>query len=201
MFTWTTRLLNLSQKRHREAAYGDRVLRESTTLRVASEVWSDVASTRGLGFRSSDSGPLLHGDLRSGGAFEMGVYERDEDGQYATLASMRLTTKLAGDLVVRPHAPWTRALARVRRPPPGLPEALTASYAVRAKPPELAERILGEKMQGLFELFADRSPALHAHGDEVAFVLEGVELAHERVEAILDAFETLAPVPTGPYRR
>ncbi len=195
------RAVTLSQARRVEAQYGDRVLRESTTLRVAVEVWSDVASTRGLGFRSGDSGPLLHGDLASGGAFEMGVYSREEDGQYATLATVRLPSPLPGQLVLRPHEPWTRALAAVRRPPAELPAELTSTFHVRAKPSDLATRVLTPKLQALLALLADRNPQIHAGGDEVSLVLEGVELAHERVEAIVDAFDTLFPVATGPYRR
>lgn len=174
------------------SALGDRVLRESTTLRVASEVWSDVASSRGLGFRSSDSGPLLHGDLPCGLAFEMGVYARDEDGQYATLAAVRLATALPGRVSVRPHEPWTRLLEAVVKPPPGVPAELGRTFQVRARPPELAAIVLSDEVVALLQLLQERSPEVHAREDEIAFVLEGVELAHERVEAILDALDSLA---------
>ncbi len=195
------RAVSMSQARRMASALGDRVLRESTTLRVASEVWSDVASARGLGFRSSDSGPLLHGDLPSGVAFEMGVYARDEDGQYATLAAVRLPTKLPGRASVRPHEPWTRVLEAVVKPPPGVPAELAQRFQVRARPPELVRMLLSDEIVALLQLVLERSPELHAHDDEVALVLEGVELAHERVEAILDALDTLARrVPDGPYR-
>lgn len=196
------RAITMSTARQKASQYADRVLRESSTLRAAAEVWSDVASTRGLGFRSSDAGPLLHGDLPSGVAFEMGVYARDEDGQYATLAAVRLPAALAGTVVARPHEPWTRAFASVRRAPPGLPEELLGTHDVRSSPPELAATVIGPKLRELFALMADRRPELHAKEDEVALVLEGVELAHERVEAILDALGALGPAPAmGPYGR
>lgn len=196
------RAITMSTARQKAGQYGDRVLRESSTLRVASEVWSDVASTRGLGFRSSDAGPHLHGDLPSGVAFEMGVYARDEDGQYTTLAAVRLPSALAGKVVVRPHEPWTRALASFRRGPPGVPAELLAGYDVRSSPPELAAAVLGPRLRELLSLMSDRRPEVHAKEDEVALVLEGVELTHERVEAIVDALGGLGPVvATGPYGR
>jgi hypothetical protein len=186
------RAINMSTARHVASQYGDRVLRESKTLGVAVEVWSDVASSRGLGFRTSDAGPLLHGDLPSGVAFEMGVYARDEDGQYATLAAVRLPAALAGTVVVRPHEPWTRALAVVSGAPKGLPPSVTTVHAVRSRPPELASILFTPAVVALLETLGDRRPELHAREEEVALVLEGVELAHERVEAIVDALDSVA---------
>ena len=195
------RAITMSQARRVASAYGDRVLRESSTLRVATEVWSDVASSRGLGFRSSDAGPLLHGELPSGASFEMGVYARDEDGQYATLATVKLLAPLAGEVVLRPHEPWTRALSALARPPRGLPASLTDRFVVRARPPELAEKVLSPALAALLELLVDRRPEVHASGQEISLVLEGVELAHERVEAVVEALDGLAPaLGAGPYR-
>ena len=195
------RSIEASQARRVASAHGDRILRESSALHAAAEVWSDVASSRGFGLRNEDdAGPVLHGDLRSGGAFEMGLCIR-QDGQYETLAGVRLPVPLTGSVVVRPHEPWTRVLAWIVRPPSDLPSELTSAFFVRSTPAAAAVTVLTPKLQAVLALLSDRLPQVRASGEDMLLVLEGVELVHERVEAILDAFEAILPVAAGPYRR
>lgn len=194
------RAVEIAQARRVASAQADRALRESSALRAAVEVWSDVASSHGFGLRTDDAGPTLHGDLRSGGAFEMGVCS-DKDGGYATLAAVHLPTPLRGSVLVRPHEPWTRLLARVMRPPKDLHAEITSAFFVRSKPADTAAVLLTPKLQALLALVSDRRPQMQAKDEDVLLVLEGIELVHERVEAILDAFETLLPIASGPYRR
>ena len=193
------RSIEASQARRVASTRADRILRGSSALGAAVEVWSDVASSRGFGLRTDDAGPVLHGDLRSGGAFEMAVCS-DSEGQYTTLAATRLPAPLVGSVVVRPHEPWTRLLAFLVRPPSDLPKELTSVFFVRSSA-TAATTVLTPKVQALLALVSDRLPQVQATGEDVLLVLEGVELLHERVEAILDAFDTLSPIATGPYRR
>ena len=59
-------LLNMYSAQVESRSRGNRIVRESTTLRVTENVWADVASATGLGFRFGDAGPLLYGEI--GGA-------------------------------------------------------------------------------------------------------------------------------------
>jgi hypothetical protein len=128
----------------------------------------------------------------------MGVYARDEDGQYTTLAAVRLPTALPGVVVVRPHEPWTRAFAAVSRAPRGVPASIASVHSVRSRPPELVSVLLTPAVVALLEAASDRRPELHAREEEVALVFEGVELAHERVEAIVDALDSVAAALARP---
>jgi hypothetical protein len=183
--------LNLYTARRQRDDYANRVMRESTTLRAAEDVWSDVASSLGLGFRSADAGPLLYGDLASGAALEIGVLETIEDGTYRTVAKARGESNAKGRILVRPHDPLTRLARRVLAPPPGIDEAWLERFFVRAKPPEIARERLTASTLDLLVALADRVPHLYWEDGEVALVLEGVELVHERLERIIDALTAM----------
>lgn len=195
--------LNLYKNKIERDAFNNQVFRETSALRASAEVWSDVASSQGLGFRYGDSGPLLHGDLASGAALEIGVYEGKVDGAYRTAARARAAeaSVVPGSVVVRPHTGLTRALGRVWAVPPNIPAEIAARYFVRADPPERAAQVLGPDMQAALVEQADRGAELYAEHGEVTLVLEGIELQHERLERIVTALaEATKPPPASPYR-
>jgi hypothetical protein len=183
--------LKLFAARRERAQYADRVLRESATLRAAEEIWSDVASSRGLGFRSSEAGPLLYGDLESGAALEIVVLETADDGSYRTVAKARGEGAAAGRVLVRPHGAMTRLAERVLAPPAGLAAGWSERFFVRAKPPELARARLSEKILDVMVELEDRAPHLYWDDGEAMIVLEGVELVHARIDAVVTALSEL----------
>lgn len=189
--------LNLFSARREASAYGDRTLRESSTLRAAAEVWSDVASSAGLGYRTTDGAPLLYGDLPSGAQLEVSVYETKDTGEYRTVATARPASPRPGRLIVRAHDPWTRVLSRALRPPPGVPRDIGARFFVRASPVELAAELLDEAIARALVALADRRPRLSWEDGEVELVLEGVELVHERLEILVAALSALTAPRDG----
>lgn len=185
-------VLNLYMKQRERSQYADRTLRESSTWRAAESVWSDVASSRGMGFRSGDGGPLLYGDLASGGDLEVGVYEAAHSDVYCTVASVRGRQDRAkkGELSCRPHDMGTRVLRLVVRQPDLRPEVL-ARYFFRSSPLELATKLLGARPQTMLCDLADRLPRLFWQDGSTTLVLEGIELTHERLEAMIVALTEL----------
>lgn len=185
-------VLKLYTARREEAARGDRVMRQSTTMRAAGDVWSDVASARGLGFRSGDAGPLLYGDLASGGTLEIGLFETNYSDVYCTVATVRGRDEAAkkGELSARPHDFGTRLL-RIVTPQPELGAELLARYFFRSKPAGLAEALLGDEARAVLLEQVDRAPRLFWENGTSTLVLEGVELVHERIERIVAALDAI----------
>jgi hypothetical protein len=181
-------VLKLYEKQREQSQRGDRVLREDSTMRSAESVWSDVASSRGMGFRSGDAGPLLHGDLSSGGAIEIGLYEAAHSDVYCTVATIRGREDLAlgGELSCRPHDAVTRLL-RMFRKQPELREEVLARYFFLSSPVELATKLLGNRPQKMLCDLSDRGPRLYWEKGATTLVLEGIELVHERLEAMIEA--------------
>jgi hypothetical protein len=181
----------LAQRERAQA--GDRVMRESTTMHGAESVWSDVASSKGMGFRAGDAGPLLYGDLASGGEIEMALFTTDYSEVYCTVATVRGREERArqGEVSVRPHAIATRLL-RVIVAQPELPAELLARYFFRGRPPELAAHLFGgERAQAMLLEQVDRAPRFFFEAGSSTLVLEGVELVHERLERLVDALSEI----------
>jgi hypothetical protein len=190
--------MNLASARQRASQYGDRILRESSVIRAASEVWSDVASTHGHGFRSGQAGPLLHGELPSGAVFQLTIVETDAEGEYRTLAKIHGKAG-AANLDIRPHDVMSRALGFARKRPAGLDETFTARFSIKGPSAETLSPCVVETLLDL----ADRSPNLYGDGESVTLILEGVELVHTRIEAIIALLDALAggkPKGDGPFR-
>src|SRR5690606_30260053 len=103
--------------------------------------------------------------------------------------------------MVRPHDPLTRLAERLLGAPPAAGARWRAQFFVRARPPEVAGRYLSPRALEVLEELADRAPRLFAEDGEVAIVLEGVELVHERLETIIALLSSLtgesAPPPEG----
>jgi hypothetical protein len=175
-----------------KAQFGDRVMRESSTMRAAESVWSDVASSRGLGFRSGDAGPLLYGDLSSGGEIEIGLYSTNYSDVFCTVATVRGREASAqkGEVSMRPHALGTRLL-RVLVPQPDLGDEIRERFFFRSKPPELAPRLFGERARAMILEQADRAPRFFWEDGTSTLVLEGIELVHERIERVVLALEDI----------
>lgn len=195
-------LFNLYTSRHKKDAFADRILRESSTLRAAADIWSDVASNLGLGFRVVNGGPIIHGELRSGAELEVGVYETD-DGAYRTLASTEGGHGRTGRVLVKRHDALSRVKKVVVREPEGLDEELRASFSVAASPSELAKELLAlPAVKGLFVDIADRSPRVSYRSGSASILLEGVELAHQRLELVIEALAQMTsdPASEGIYR-
>jgi hypothetical protein len=186
------RIIRLYTERQQKKKRGERVLRESTTLSAAAEVWSDVASTMELGFRSSDAGPLLYGELDGGPQLEIGVYEGEYDAAYRTVATTTAPEGAKkGNLVVQPLRGFAR-VAKALVGAPDVPEALEALYFVRASDPALVTRFLhDEAVQRALVDLADRGPFLSWDDGSATLVLEGVELVHERMETLIRALSKL----------
>ena len=186
------RIIRMYTDRQQKKQRGERVLRDSSTLSAPSEVWSDLASTMELGFRSSDSGPLLYGELEGGPQLEIGVYEDEYDAAYRTVATTTAPEAAQhGHLVAQP----LRGFARVAKAVVGakdVPEPLAALYFVRASEPALVTRFLHDEavQRALVEL-ADRAPFLSWDDGSATLVLEGVELVHERMETLIRALGKL----------
>ncbi len=192
---------NLFAARRDRDELANRTLRESATLRAAADVWSDVASMRGLGFRSNDAGPLLYGDLPSGATLEVRVFETSDTGEYRTVATARPSphppsadprrqTRRQGRVLVRPHDAVTRIASRLRRAP-ALDAEVLERFFVRATPPSIARERLPRRVIELLMTLSDRAPHLYLEEEDVRLVLEGVELVHERMEAIVDGLSEL----------
>lgn len=188
--------MNMYTKQRAVRQYGDRVLRESSVLNATREVWSDVASELGLGFRSGDSGPFVHGELSSGAALEILVLANDE-GHYHTLARARKSGARSDRLTVRPHDPWTRVRSYVVRAP-NVDESFTARFDVRASSDTIARSVLTEGVRDLIGQLASRRPELDVDADEITLVLEGVELAHDNLRAIIAMLDALMGAPSTP---
>ena len=178
--------MNLYASSRESAQYGARMQRELSTTRVAENVWSDVASRRKLGFRSTNGGPLLYGELASGGEIEMGLYEaKDVEPLCTALFVKAREGALAGSLVVRPHNAATRLLGRITR------RSDLERFHVRAKPRELCATLLGPEMRSLLDESFDRAPQLHWSGGAITMVFEGVLMVHEQIEQLLDVLSAL----------
>ncbi|AKU98846.1 hypothetical protein AKJ09_05510 [Labilithrix luteola] len=189
-------LFRLYTSRHEKDAFADRILRESSTLRAAADVWSDVASNLGLGFRVLNGGPVIHGELRSGAELEIGIYETD-DGAYRTLASTEGGRGPMGRVLVKRHDALSRIKKVVSRAPEGLDEELRAGFSVTASPSELAKELLSlPAAKALFVDLSDRSPRLSYRTGSASIVLEGVELAHQRLELVIEALTQMTSSPT-----
>lgn len=189
-------LMNMYTNQRAARQYGDRVLRESSVLKATYEVWSDVASELGLGFRSGESGPLVHGELSSGAALEILVLENDE-GHYHTLARARKAGARSGQLTLRPHDPWTRVRSYLVRAP-NVEPTFAARFDVRASSDAVVRAVLTDKVRRFVEAFEPRRPELDVEPDEVTLVLEGVELEHDNLRAVvsmLDELTGLTPEP------
>jgi hypothetical protein len=181
-------VLKLYEKQREQSQRGDRVLREDSTMRSAESVWSDVASSRGMGFRSGDAGPLLYGDLSSGGEVEIGLYEAAHSDVYCTVATVRgrEDKALGGEVSCRPHDVGTRLLRMIVKQPE-LREEVLARYFFRSSPVDLAPKILGKRPQTMLCDLSDRLPRLYWEKGTTTLVLEGIELVHERLETMIEA--------------
>lgn len=189
------RIIKMYTERQSKRAHGERVLRQSSTLSAANEVWSDVAASLGLGFRAGDSGPLLHGELPGGARLEIGVYERDEDtGGYVTVASAARDPEGArpeGSLELRPLE-GLRRVARTFVGAKNVPSELAELYLVRASDDALVTRLLDhEPVKTALVASRDRAPMVLWEGGDATMALEGVELTHERLEEIVRALDSL----------
>lgn len=191
-------LMNIYTNQRAARQYGDRVFRESSVLRATYEVWSDVASELGLGFRSGDSGPLVHGELSSGAALEVLVLENDE-GHYHTLARARKSGARSGALTLRPHDPWTRVRSYLIRTT-DLDPTFTARFDVRASSDAVAKSVLSETVRDLVGRLEARRPELDVDADEATLVLEGVELEHDNLYAVIAMLDELMGATPAPYR-
>lgn len=180
--------MNMYQNRLARKQYGERVVRESAVLRAADEVWSDVASTEGHGFRSNEAGPQLYGDFASGATFQLEILET-EAGEYRTVGSVRREGPDAkGTLRIAPRDALSRVLALTSAAPgrPLLPE-FSARFVARARshapiPPSVQETLVA---------LSDRSPRLYGDDGAYTLVLEGVELVHERVARVVELLGAL----------
>lgn len=182
-------LMRLYETQRESRSVGTRVMRESSTLRVTEGVWAEVASARELGFRSNDGAPLLYGDLPSQAALEMAIYETNQ-GEYRTVATARFPEPRAGRLSVVP----ARGLARVGRalrPFPAASPDFGARFFVRSKPGTLTALLVPEVQAMLVDL-GDREPSLYWSDETATLVLEGVEMVHERLEAVIDGLNAMA---------
>lgn len=176
--------MNLYASRRESQARGNRIVRELSTTRVAENVWSDVASKRRLGFKSTNAGPLLYGDLESGGELEMGLYEmKDVEPLCTAFFIGGREGALEASLTVRPHNPATRLLSRFGN-------VSMERFHVRARPAKIASLLLEEVRTMLDDAF-DRSPQLFWKNGATTFVVEGVLLGHEQIERIIDALTYL----------
>mgnify|MGYP000855451086 CR=1 FL=1 len=192
-------LLNIYTSQVESRARGNRIVRESTTLRVAEGVWADVASETGLGFKWTDAGPLLYGDLGRA-VIEAGVYESKEDGSYRTVVQARIEGAPPGKLVIAPRSPANRVVSWLVKPPPGLPAELDAAFFVRATPPEVAS-LVGAGLAEALVANKDRAPVLDVENGACTVVLEGVEMVQERLEALLRGLGAMGDKPgEQPYR-
>lgn len=195
--------MNLYASRRESVQHGARVQRELSTTRVAENVWSDVASKRELGFRSTNAGPLLYGELPSGGEIEMGLYEAKDIEPLCTAVFVRSREgALEGSIVVRPHNAATRLLDRITR------ASDLERFHVRSRPKELAAMLLGPEVRAMLQSSFDRVPQLHWSEGAITLVFEGVLMVHEQIEELLDAVSALdaaghgrgvAP-PASPFR-
>lgn len=173
--------MNMVQNRQARKQYGERVVRESAVLRAADEVWSDVASTEGHGFRSSEAGPQLYGDFASGATFQLEILET-ETGEYRTVGSARREgAGVKGMLRVVPRDPISRVLELTSAAPgPRLPE-FAARFAARAR----GHAPIPSSVQEMLVTLSDRSPRLYGDDGAYTLVLEGVELVHDRVARVV----------------
>jgi hypothetical protein len=198
-------LMNMYTSRIEQRARGNRMVRESAALRGAEGVWADVASATGLGFRWSEQGPLLYGELGRA-EFEAGIYEWKEDGSYRTMILARGSDETKGKLIVSPRTAAARLFGVVMKPPPlreGLDPEFAAAFFVRAQPPELAASLLSPGIAAALLDVRDRAPVLEWKDGSSHVLLEGIELVQERFEALLRAMGALAPQADaqGPYRK
>ncbi len=193
-------LLNMYSAQVESRSRGNRIVRESTTLRVTETVWADVASATGLGFRFGDAGPLLYGEI-GGATIEGGVYESKDDGGYRTVVQAKIAGGPPGKLTVSARTATTRLLGLVTRAPEATPAALAEAYFVRADPPALAPVLLGAELVDVLVASRDREPSLEYTDGTAWVVLEGVELMQERLEALARGLGAMARADApSPYR-
>lgn len=197
--------MNMYTNQRAARQYGDRVLRESSVLMTADDVWSDVASNLELGFRSGQGGPYVYGDLQSGATVEIEVRETVE-GEYRTVAkaSSNAEGKVENELLVRPHDAFTRMLQKVLRAPAELDPGFRQLFFVRANRngSAHASATLSDAVRETILRLAHRRPELYADSKGATLVLEGVELVHEHLTDIVAMLTELTRTTTSnaPYR-
>jgi hypothetical protein len=189
--------MKMYMARREKAQAGDRIFRESSTMRAAESVWSDVASEKGMGFRSGNGGPLLYGDLPSGGEVEFGLFETNYSDVYCTVATVRGREDKAkkGTVSVRPHDLGTKLLEVFGRPE--LPADFLQAFFVKAKPVAIAGVVLGEEARAMLLEQTDRAPRYFYEDGSSTLVLEGIELVHERIGRIVEALSAIDAAAHG----
>jgi hypothetical protein len=184
---WWYAMSNAFMRLYRGQRRRGRVV-QSTVPEVAARVWGEVASARGLAEIAAENGPLLSftGTVR-GVPCTLDLLEvpgsivprtrvaatRHDDGQWLRVgtasAARRLGATLAGRRVATGDA------------------GFDAAFVARGD-----GAVLDEVVRAALEAVGPRYPELRVAGAEVELTMEGAELVHECLGAVLDAVVRIA---------
>lgn len=169
-----------------------------TIRRVAAGVWREVGASHGLELEA-DPDLVLSGTVR-GAACEITLVGMGTET--FTLARSKHDRSLGGRLVLAP-ASLARSVAaavmwsRVRTGDREIDE----SFVVVSRPASLAEVFLGDEVRAALLAMRTRNPHLAIRGDTITLELEGTEMVHENLHAIVSLL-SCAPREgmAAPYR-
>lgn len=155
---------------------------DTTIRRVAAGVWSEVGAVHGLEL-TADPELALTGAVR-GVACEIALV--GEGAATFTLCRGAHNRSLGGHLVLAPASFGRVVAARVtgRRVQTGHPE-FDESFVVVSDSRALADAFLSDEARPMLLATRSRNPHLAINGEVVSLELEGTEIAHENLHAIV----------------
>jgi hypothetical protein len=179
------------QRRNRRAPEAPKM--DPSTMAMVERVWMEVAEERGLSV--DPAGALgIRGDV-DGVPCEVELGEVEQG--VSTVARAHRIPEVAQRLSITPRD-WTakaRALLGAKGVSTGSAE-IDAAFVVTASPEDVARRALDDATRELLLAIASRRPHLDYDGSTVELRLDGAEMVHENLGAVLDLLVRVAKLPT-----
>jgi hypothetical protein len=165
---------------------------DATIRRVAAAVWTEVGTPHGLEL-TTDPELALRGTVR-GVVCEVALV--GEGAATFTLGKGTHGKSLGGRLAIAPVTLGRAVAARVtgRRVRIGDRE-IDESFVILSDSPSLADAFLGDDLRTALLAMRSRNPHIEIEGDAITVELEGTEMVHENLHAIV-ALLSRVPGPT-----